>query len=107
MKRTPCGVSLKMSAKSRGEVLVQTRRRYQGRGRQGRSRLLAEICALCGFERKYASKLLSGRRAIGGSEGRRRGGSKAKYGDAERSVIKAIWLAAEQPCGKRLKGALE
>lgn len=107
MKRTPCGVSLKMSAKSRGEVLVQTRRRYQGRGRQGRSRLLDEICALCGFERKYASKLLSGRRAIAGSEGRCRGGSKAKYGDAERSVIKAIWLAAEQPCGKRLKAALE
>lgn len=95
-----------MSAKSRREVLIQTRRRYQGRGRRGRSALLDEICALCGFERKYASKLLSGRRAIAGSEGRRRGGSQGKYGEAERRVIKAIWLAAEQPCGKRLKAAL-
>ena len=50
-----------MSAKGRGEVLAQARRRYQGRGKQGRSRLLDEICGLCGFEHKYASKLLSGR----------------------------------------------
>jgi hypothetical protein len=25
---------------------------------------------------------------------------------AEREIIKAIWLAAEKPCGKRLKAAL-
>ena len=107
MKRTPCGVSLEMSAKSRVEVLAQARWRYQGRGKQGRSRLLDEICALCGFERKYASKLLSGQRAFSGSGGRRRGGSQAIYGEAERAVIKTIWYAAEQPCGKRLKAALE
>ncbi len=96
-----------MSAKSRGEVLAQARLRYQGRGKRGRSRLLDEICVLCGFERKYASKLLSGRRAIAGSSGRRRGGSQAIYGAEERAVMKTIWLAAEQPCGKRLKAALE
>jgi hypothetical protein len=95
-----------MSAKSRGEILAQARRRYQGRGKQGRSRLLDEICALCGFERKYASKLLGGGRPIAGSSGARRGGSQAIYGAAEREVIKAIWLKAEQPCGKRLKAAL-
>ena len=95
-----------MSAKSRGEVLAQGRWRYQGRGKQGRSRLLGEICALRGFERTYASKILSGQRAIAGSGGRRRGGSQAIYGEAERVVIKAIWCAAEQPCGKRLKAAL-
>jgi hypothetical protein len=42
-----------------------------------------------------------------GSRGRKRGGSQAIYGVAEREVIKTIWLAAEQPCGKRLKAALE
>lgn len=99
------GVSLKMSASSRGEVLEQARRRYEGRGKEGRSRLLDEVCALCGYERKYASKLLGGKRAIAGRSGRRRGGSQAVYGSAEREVIKAIWLAAEQPCGKRLKAA--
>jgi hypothetical protein len=37
-----------------------------GRGKAARSRLLDEICVLCGYERKYASKLLGGRRPIAG-----------------------------------------
>ena len=96
-----------MSATSRREVLKQARLRYGGRGKAGRSRLLDEIYALCGYERKYASKLLRGRRPIAGESGRRRGGSQAIYDAAEREVIKTIWLSAEQPCGKRLKAALE
>lgn len=96
-----------MSAKSREEVLMQARARYGNRGNRGRSRLLDEICALCGYERKYASKVLTGKRPIVGSEGKRRGGSQSVYGVAVREVLKVIWLAAEQPCGKRLKAALE
>lgn len=95
-----------MSAKSREEVLEQARWRYEKRGKGGRSRLLDEVCALCGFERKYASKVLCGKRAIAGKSGHQHGGSQALYGAAEREVIKAIWLAAEQPCGKRLKPTL-
>jgi hypothetical protein len=106
MKKTPWRVSLKMSATSRGEVLAQARARYEKRGKEGRSRLLDEVCVLCGYERKYAMKVLGGKRPIGGS-GVRRGGSPARYGAAEREVIKAIWLTAEQPCGKRLKPTLE
>ena len=52
-----------MSATSRREVLKQARPRYGGRGKAGRSRLLDEICVLCGYERKYASKLLRGSQA--------------------------------------------
>jgi hypothetical protein len=95
-----------MSATSRREVVEQARGRYGGRGKAGRSRLLDEICPLCGYERKYASKLLRGRRPIAGESGRRRGGSQRIYGAAEREVIKKIWLSAEQSCGKRLKAAL-
>ncbi|MGC2577191.1 MAG: hypothetical protein WA376_06400, partial [Terrimicrobiaceae bacterium] len=75
-----------MSAKSRKEVLEQARQRYGKRGREGRSRLLDEVCKLCGYERKYVIKVLSGKRAIVGS-GRKRGGSQAIYGEAEREVI--------------------
>jgi len=82
------------------------RQRYRQRGRQGRSRLLDEVCAMCGYERKYAMKVLGGVRAIAGGGGLKRGGSRRRYGAAEREVIKTIWLAAEQPCGKRLKEAL-
>ena len=86
--------------------MEQALQRYGKRGREGRSRLLDEVCELCGYERKYAIKVMGGKRAILGS-GRKRGGSQAIYGVAEREVIKTIWLAAEQPCGKRLKAALE
>ena len=96
-----------MSATSRGEVLAQARARYEKRGKEGRSRLLDEVCALCGYERKYAMKVLGGKRPLVGSGVRRRGGSPARYGAAEREVVKAIWLKAEQPCGKRLKPTLE
>ena len=94
-----------MSATSRREVLKQARLRYGGRGKAGRSRLLDEICVLCGYERKYAGKLLGGRRPIAGESGKCRGGSQRIYAAKEREVIKAIWLRAEQPCGKRLKAA--
>jgi len=65
-----------MSTKSRQEVLEQARERYRRRtGKEARSRLLDEVCALCGYERKYAIKLLGGKLEIAGSCGRRRGGS--------------------------------
>ena len=95
-----------MSAKSRQEVLEQARQRYRRRGKEGRSRLLDEVCALCGYERKHAIKVLGGKRRIAGTGARPRGGSQPRYGEPERAVLKEIWLAAEQPCGKRLKAAL-
>jgi len=48
------------------------RERYRGRGREGRSRLIDELCEMCGYERKHAIKLLNGKRPITG-EARRRG----------------------------------
>ena len=98
-------MSLKMSEKSTGEILKIMRPKYARRGREARSRLLDEFCQLCGFERKYAIKLLGGKRRAQGAI-HARSGSKAKYGEAERKVLKAFWLADEQPCGKRLKAAV-
>ena len=98
-------MSLKMSEKSTEEILKIMRPKYARRGREARSRLLDEFCQLCGFERKYAIKLLGGKRRAQGAI-HARSGSKAKYGEAERKVLKAIWLADEQPCGKRLKAAV-
>jgi hypothetical protein len=98
-------MSLKMSQKCKDEVLVLTRDRYRRRGREGRERLLDEFCELCGYERKYAIKLLGNKRRIGG-KALKSGGARPKYGAEEREVLKVVWLAAEQPCGKRLKAAI-
>jgi hypothetical protein len=94
-----------MSQESRKEVLRRMRQRYVNRGRQGRSKLLDEVCELCGYERKYAIKLMGSERAMA-EAGRRRGGPQPRYGEAERVVLKEIWLGAEQPCGKRLVAAV-
>lgn len=82
------------------------KQRYARRpGREARGRLLDEVCELCGYERKHAPKVLSGRLPIAGGKSKR-GGPRRRDGEEEKTVLKAIWLAAEQPCGKRLKAAV-
>jgi hypothetical protein len=94
-----------MSQKTTREVILKMRERYGRRGREGRSRLLDELCELSGYGRKHAIKVLGGKLPVVGGKVRR-GGPRPRYGDAERAVLQAIWLAAEQPCGKRLQAAL-
>lgn len=94
-----------MSQKSKKEVIAKMRERYSGRGREGRSRLIDELCELVGYSRKHAIKVLGKKLPIGGMVPRR-GGPRRSYGPAEAEVLKAIWLASEQPCGKRLKIAV-
>ena len=91
-----------MSQTSKQEYLERMKWRYQRRGREGRSRLLDELEEVCGYERKYAIKLMNG--SLPSPRGRR--GRGAVYGAAELAVIKPIWLAAHQPCGKLLQPLL-
>lgn len=65
--------------------------------------MLDELCADYGYERKYAIKLLNGTTAP--PTGRQKPGPTPPYAAIE-PVVRTIWLAAEQPCGKRLKPAL-
>ena len=87
-----------MSQSSKKEYLEKMKWRYQRRGREGRGVLLDELCEVCGYSRKHAIKLMNGSVAKGGA----RRGRRAIYGAAELAVIKPIWLAANQPCGKLL-----
>lgn len=103
---TPERMPLEMSQQSRREVLEKMKQRYARRaGREARGKLLDEVCELCGYERKHALKVLSGVLPIAGGRPKR-GGPRRRYGEEEKTVLKAIWLAAEQPCGKRLKAAV-
>ncbi len=94
----------KMSISSRQEVVDRLRRKYHNAGIGYRRRLIDELCSVGGYERKYAIKLLNGRRP--GPSGRRRGGSRPHYGAAERQVIEVIWELSDYPCGKRLVAML-
>ena len=91
-----------MSGNSKQEYLEKIRWRYRHSGRKRKGLILDEFCQVCGYERKYAIKLL--RR----SQGRRlrRPGPPRRYGAEEVRLLREIWLASDQMCSKRLKAAL-
>jgi hypothetical protein len=94
---------MKMKTQSRDEQLARLRMRYAGRGREGRSQMLNEICSEQGYTRKYAIRLLRG--TVPQSSGRTSPGPPVRY-HGILNVLADIWRAAEQPCGKRLVEAL-
>jgi len=92
-----------MSYESKQEVVRRMRWRYKGRGRQGRSALIEQLCELCGYERKYAIKLLNGQ-AEGKRAGARRGGAQTalwrrRAGGSQGDLAggrTALWQAAQR-----------
>lgn len=89
---------------NRIEQLGRLRRRYQGRGKEGKTRLLDEFCEDYGYERKYAIKLLG---ALGDRHTTKSSppGPEPKY-EPVSQVVAEVWKASEQLCGKRLVCAL-
>ncbi len=90
---------MNMSQELKTEWLAKLQVRYSRRSREGKSRMLDELCEDYRYERKYASKLLSGTLPV--PSGRPHPGPERQY-DLIEPVVKAVWLTAEQPCGKRL-----
>lgn len=92
-----------MSCETRNEYIRVQKHRYKRAGKACKTRLLDEVCEVCGYERKHAIKLLNG--SLKPSRGRR--GRKSEYGDPEfAKVLKTLWLRSGQLCGKRLKQAM-
>lgn len=95
---------MNMSRQIKEDLLPRLKARYAKRGREGRSRMLDELCLDYHYERKYAIKLLRG--TLGLPSGRKKPGPEPKYATIE-PIVRTIWLASEQPCGKRLAPALK
>lgn len=94
-----------MSQVTRKEVVQSLRRRYERAGKIYRSQLITEAVELLGYHRKAAIRALQNRPGVIRAPaviGRPR-----EY-DPEKLLVplQAIWLAALQPCGKRLVGAM-
>jgi hypothetical protein len=95
---------LTMSLSSKREYLAKIHGRYQRAGRPHKSRILDEFCLNCGYHRKAVLRLLNRPMRSGP---RKRSGPKIIYDPAELlPVLKPVWLASEQLCGKLLKAAL-
>jgi len=82
---------LSMSLSSKQEYLGRIYGRYQRAGREHKSKILDEFCAVCGYHRKFALRLLN--RPL--KSRRRRPGARRKYDPHQLlPVLKPIWLAA-------------
>ena len=94
----------KMSQKTRSEVLAKMRARYARAGQEHKTKIINELVDLFDYHRKEAIRALQPRTEIAAPfvVGRPR-----EYApDKLRAPLKAIWLAALQPCGVRLKACL-
>ena len=90
---------MNMSRELKTDWLPKLQVRYSRRNREGKSRMLDEICEDYEYERKYAIKLLCG--GLPPPSGRVHPGPEPQYEMME-PVGRQVWLTAEQPCGKRL-----
>lgn len=92
-----------MGKREKRAYLEAIRGRYRKSDRAGKAAILDEFCAICGFNRKYAIRLL------GKPPGRtgRKPGKKPVYGSPELlAILKTIWLATDQMRSKKLKAAI-
>jgi len=93
-----------MVLQSRREYLAAIRNRYQKASRNEKSVILGEFCATCGYNRKYAIRLLRKKESAASS---RKPGPAFRY-DKELLLVplKRIWFATDQMCSKKLKAAI-
>lgn len=92
-----------MSRATSAELLPMLRERSGRRGRQARSGMLDEFCEQFGYSRKHAIKVLRAKLPQPG--GRPCPGPVHVYDADVLRVTKALWLASDQLCGKRLAPA--
>jgi len=94
-----------MSEITRKEVLIRMRRRYASAGLEYKGKLIDEAVELFGYHRKAAIRAL-GRTAVKAGVLHIRGRPREYDPEQLLKPLKVIWLAALQPCGKRLVSAL-
>lgn len=94
-----------MVLRSRRDYLEAIGARYRKARRKEKSVILDEFCANCGYNRKYAIRLLRKRKEAVPSK--RKPGPRSVYGGEPLLLaLKRIWFATDQMCSKKLKAAI-
>ena len=95
-----------MSPRSKREYVDAVHRRYKSASRSERTIILNELCATCGYNRKYAIRLLRGFKRFTKPKPRKRGKPAVYQKDDILVPLRRIWLEANLPCSKRLRAIL-
>lgn len=94
-----------MGGKSRRDYLKAIYSRYKKVSKPLRARILDEFCQVCGYNRKYAIRLLNGP-APQKPEVTKAKGRRPTYGAKVILSLTTIWEASGYPCSARLKALL-
>lgn len=94
-----------MSKKAKKEYLTEIRKRYFNATKEEKKMILDEFCGNCGYNRKYAIRLINSKekpKTIWKRPGRRR-----KYDDPQIfNFLKKLWISTNLICSKRLKAII-
>lgn len=92
-----------MGKNERQAYLEAVIERYLKANKKAKAAILDEFCQVCGYNRKYAIRLLNRPR----KRPKRRPGRKPVYRSTEfLKALKRIWLVSDQMCSKRLVAAI-
>jgi hypothetical protein len=95
-----------MSPQSKKEYFDAIYVRYKEASRKGKSIILDELCATCGYHRKHAIRALRRFKRFTRPKNKKRGRPSVYDNAAVLKPLKQIWLVANLPCSKRLKAIL-
>ena len=88
------------------EYLKAIYERYHKAGKAARSSILDEFCKVCGYNRKYAIRLVNGPAPDKEVPAVRRRRRDCHYSDQSMRILETIWRASGHMCSARLKAAL-
>jgi len=96
-----------MSPISKSEYLNSIKERYKNSSKSDKQLMLNEFCAVCGYNRKYAIRLLNSKLTPKAIKKLSKGGRKKQYDDPRiLEVLQEIWSKTNLPCSKRLKAII-
>lgn len=94
-----------MGKTERNSYLLAIKKRYRMAKRKAKKLILNEFCAVCGYNRKYAIRILNQKKTL--TTNKCQPGPKPVYQEPELlKALKKIWFASDQMCSKRLKALL-
>jgi hypothetical protein len=87
-----------MDLKFKIKYLKAVRLRYFGSNRPEKAKILDELCAVVGYNRKYAIRIM----AIKHLEGKKRSGKSKVYSERSRDHLKRLWVLMGEMCSKKM-----
>lgn len=94
-----------MGKRERRAYLEAIRVRYRRASKASKTAILNEFCAVCGYHRKYALRLLGKRNRS--NKTHHKPGPASRYDTPELvEALRTIWMASDQLSSRRLKAAL-